>query len=265
MSRRIPHLAVQLCTQDLVAPAPRLRTRIHRRCKARNTTWTYDRLVKIAPATTTAVRQQARVLTTLGVLAVTLLAVACGGSSKRNAAPAAGSALAPLVATAAAGSPVASPVAGFALTSAAFQDGGAIPTIYTCDGQNHSPALAWTAPPPSTRAFALIVDDPDAPGGSFTHWVLFDAPATLRVLPEGVGAGPLQDGTLQGKNGSGKDGYTGPCPPSGSTHHYRFTLYALAAPLGLSEGAALADVRRAMQGHVLTQAEVVGTYRRAGS
>jgi Raf kinase inhibitor-like YbhB/YbcL family protein len=114
---------------------------------------------------------------------------------------------------------VASLVAAFVLTSPAFHQGGAIPKRYTCDGANVSPALRWTAPPAHTASFSLTVFDPDAPGGGFLHWHIARLPAEARGLPAGSHLG--------GRNGSGADGYTGPCPAAGAPHHYRFTLRAL--------------------------------------
>ena len=146
----------------------------------------------------------------------------------------------------------------FTLSSSAFREGGAIPKRYTCDGTNVSPALDWEGAPEGTASFALIVDDPDARG--FIHWVLFDLMGgATGGLPEAVSESP--DAPPQGTNGFGKLGYAGPCPPSG-THHYRFTLYALDATLGLT-GAPKADaVRTAMQGHVLAEKTLTGTYAR---
>jgi Raf kinase inhibitor-like YbhB/YbcL family protein len=114
---------------------------------------------------------------------------------------------------------VASLVAAFVLTSPAFHQGGAIPKRYTCDGANISPALRWTAPPARTASFSLTVFDPDAPGGGFLHWQIARLPAGARGLPPGSHLG--------GQNGAGGKGYTGPCPPAGPAHHYRFTLRAL--------------------------------------
>ena len=150
----------------------------------------------------------------------------------------------------------------FTLTSDDFNANGPIPARFTCDGQNTSPALTWHDAPANAAAFALIVDDPDAPSGTFTHWVLFNLPAGTTSLPRGVPTTDrLDNGALQGANGAGRVGYTGPCPPSG-THHYHFTLYALNGALNLSAGASKQQVLDAMKGHIIAQAEIIGTYRR---
>jgi Raf kinase inhibitor-like YbhB/YbcL family protein len=149
------------------------------------------------------------------------------------------------------------------LTSEAFASGASIPKEYSCDGRGTSPALAWSGAPATTRAFALIVDDPDAPGGTFVHWVVYDLPATATGLPAAIPPNvALDNGAQQGVGGSRKEGYTGPCPPAGKDHHYSFRLYALDSPLKLSAGKNKGEVERAMDGHVLAVAELVGLYRR---
>jgi len=149
------------------------------------------------------------------------------------------------------------------LSSSAFQEGGEIPTKYTCEGQDVSPTLTWGKPPAGTQSLALIVDDPDAPVGVFTHWVLFNLPADSRGLPEAMPTqAQLPDGSLQGKNDFGKIGYGGPCPPPGRPHRYQFTLYALDQTLDLKAGASKKQVLDAMQGHILAQGRLTGTYQR---
>lgn len=149
------------------------------------------------------------------------------------------------------------------LSSSAFEAGGGIPAKYTCRGENISPPLSWSQAPAGTSSFALIMDDPDTPRGVFTHWVLFNLPPDSRELPKSVPTeGELASGALQGKNDVPHQiGYFGPCPPSG-VHHYRFTLYALDKTLDLAAGASKEQVLAAMQGHILAQDELVGTYQR---
>ncbi|HIK46385.1 MAG TPA: YbhB/YbcL family Raf kinase inhibitor-like protein [Leptolyngbyaceae cyanobacterium M65_K2018_010] len=148
------------------------------------------------------------------------------------------------------------------ITTSAFADSGLIPSRYTCDGADLSPPLAWQASPAGSQSFALICDDPDAPGGIFVHWVIYDLPAHLAALPEGVPAAPsLAAGGHQGRNDFGKMGYGGPCPPAG-THRYYFKLYALDRYLNLPSGATKAQLEQAMVGHVLATAEVMGRYQR---
>lgn len=142
------------------------------------------------------------------------------------------------------------------LTSSAFQDGERIPVQYTCDGANISPSLTWAEIPPAARSLALIVSDPDAPSGDWTHWVLFDLEPRLPGLPEGTQIG------ISGKNNFGKQGWGGPCPPAGKAHRYIFRLYALDTMLGLKAGAARKDMEQAMQGHILAQGELMGMYGR---
>jgi hypothetical protein len=149
------------------------------------------------------------------------------------------------------------------LSSPALQEGEDIPTDYTCDGQDMSPPLTWDEPPSETQSFALIMDDLDAPGGVFTHWVLFNIPADSRELQEAVPAeSQLSSGALQGKNSFGKTGYGGPCPPAGNPHQYQFTLYALDQLLDLHMGASKNEVFNAMQGHILGQGRLTATYQR---
>lgn len=150
----------------------------------------------------------------------------------------------------------------FELKSPAFGYGEPIPRRYTCDGEDVSPPLEWTDPPAGTVSFALIMDDPDAPVGTWDHWVLFDIPADVRSLPEGVppDAEPPQGGR-HGQNSWRRLGYGGPCPPGG-THRYFFRLYALDTTLDLPSGATKGDVLQAMEGHILGQAELMGTYSR---
>jgi len=150
------------------------------------------------------------------------------------------------------------------LTSAAFKQGEAIPALYTCEGKDVSPSLAWTEPPPATKSFTLISDDPDAPMGTWVHWVLYNVPPSRRQLPESFPTdAQLADGTRQGITDFKRTGYGGPCPPSG-THRYFFKLYALDAVLSLKAGATAQQLKQAMQGHILAQAELMGTYRRRG-
>ncbi len=146
-----------------------------------------------------------------------------------------------------------------AVSSTAFKEGSKIPVKHTCDGQNVSPAIDWGEPPPGTKSFALIVDDPDAPGGTFTHWVLFNIPGQARRLEENTKS---REGAVQGKSGFGTPGYGGPCPPKGPAHHYRFNLYALDKVLDLKTGASKQQVLDAMKGHVLEQGLLTATYQR---
>ncbi len=144
------------------------------------------------------------------------------------------------------------------LTSSAFQNGATIPAKHTCDGTDVSPPLAWQDVPPKTAALALICDDPDAPGGTWVHWVLYNVPGTTMQLREGDSGGGLE-----GRNDFRRTGYGGPCPPPGKPHRYFFKLYALRAPLELKSGASKAEVERSMKGAVLTEAQLIGTYSRS--
>lgn len=151
----------------------------------------------------------------------------------------------------------------FKLSSNAFDPNGAIPKRFTCEGSDVSPALKWTAPPVGTHSLVLIADDPDAPRGTWVHWVLYDLAASARGLPEGVRPdGEISNGARQGRNDFGKLGYGGPCPPPGPAHRYFFKLYALDAKTGLEPGATKDDLERTMRGHILAEAELVGRYRR---
>jgi Raf kinase inhibitor-like YbhB/YbcL family protein len=149
----------------------------------------------------------------------------------------------------------------FTMTSSAFKPGEAIPAVYTCTGPNISPALAWIDPPAGTQSFALILDDPDAPNGTFVHWVIYNIPAESASLAENtrVESAPA-DGIVHGKNSAGQLGYMGPCPPSG-THHYSFRLYALDTKFDQKEmdKTALLD---AMHTHILAQTELIGTFKK---
>jgi Raf kinase inhibitor-like YbhB/YbcL family protein len=161
-------------------------------------------------------------------------------------------------------------MAEMTITSSAFADGEAIPRAHTCEGENVSPALSWAGVPAAARALALIVDDPDAPDpaaprGTFVHWVVYDLPASTVGLPEGVVHAALPSGTHLGLNDWGRVAYAGPCPPVGR-HRYFFKLYALAVPLRELAGKAhvkKADLEKAMRGHVLAEAHIMGTYQKA--
>lgn len=161
-------------------------------------------------------------------------------------------------------SPIPTPAtAGMVITSTAFENGGFIPERYTCQGENISPPLSWAGIPPETKSLVLICDDPDAPGGVFNHWLLYNIPPTTTSLPEGVPPLPtLPDGSMQGFNSFGKIGYGGPCPPSGPAHRYFFRLYALDKTLELPPKARKPEVLRAMEGHILAVAEIMGRFSR---
>ncbi len=151
----------------------------------------------------------------------------------------------------------------FEIKSSAFIQGQAIPKKYTCDGPDVSPQLTWTDPPTGTKSFALIADDPDAPMGTWVHWVLYDLPAEARQLPEGVPKQEtLPDGTKQGMNDFRRIGYGGPCPPPGKPHRYFFKLYAVDKKIGLPPRATKQQVLDAIQDHILSQAQLMGTYKR---
>jgi hypothetical protein len=145
-----------------------------------------------------------------------------------------------------------------ALTSDAFKNGQPIPVQYSCDGTNQSPALHWSDPPQATKSFALVIDDPDAPNGTFRHWGAYDIPASTRSIASGQKVG------TEVNNDFGKPGYGGPCPPKGhGPHHYHFKLFALDVDrLGLPSGAKVADVENEATKHAIAQGELIGTYER---
>jgi len=149
------------------------------------------------------------------------------------------------------------------LKSTSFEPGGFIPKRFTCEGADVSPALAWGEPPAGTQGFAIIEDDPDAPSGTFVHWVVYDLSAGSSRLPEALpGNDQIPGGGRQGANDFSKIGYSGPCPPPGKAHRYFVRLYALDAPTGLSPGAARSELDNAMKGHILAQAELMGRFKR---
>jgi Raf kinase inhibitor-like YbhB/YbcL family protein len=149
------------------------------------------------------------------------------------------------------------------ITSGAFANGEMIQKKFTCDGPDLSPQLGWKEAPTGTQSFALIMDDPDAPVGTWVHWVLFNVPANVKELPEGLEKqGQLANGALQGRNDFRKIGYGGPCPPPGKPHRYYFKFYALDTKFDLKAGATKADLERSMKGHILGQAEFMGRYGR---
>ena len=148
------------------------------------------------------------------------------------------------------------------LTSKAFDNKGIIPPQFTCDGKDISPPLTWSEPPADTKSLALICDDPDAPGKTWVHWVIYNLPPSSRFLPEAVPAGSkIAAGGLQGINDFKKLSYGGPCPPGG-THRYFFKVYALEKMLDLEPGATKAELEAAMKGHILDRGELMGYYSR---
>jgi Raf kinase inhibitor-like YbhB/YbcL family protein len=196
-------------------------------------------------------RGQQIIALVVGSLSTVLLLAAC--DSGPTAAPTPGAAPTETA-------PPVSRAAPFALTSSAFSQGQPIPADYSCTGQDQSPPLAWTAPPPGTQRLALVVEDPDAPGGTFIHWVLTNIPGSARALAEAQPTtSTLPDGSRQGRNSAGSTGYTGPCPPSG-LHHYIFHLYALDTALDLPDGATNDQFVTAADGHILGQVKLMGTY-----
>jgi hypothetical protein len=151
---------------------------------------------------------------------------------------------------------------GITVKSTAFADGGMIPKKYTCDGSDISPPLSWDSVPEGTKSLALISDDPDAPRGTWVHWVIFNLPAHITELTEHIPPQQtLSTGAKQGRNDFGKIGYGGPCPPGG-THRYYFKLYALDKEINLGAGASKAELLKAMEGHILTEGQLMGRYKR---
>ena len=148
------------------------------------------------------------------------------------------------------------------ITSTAFAEGSMIPKRYTCDGEDVSPPLAWTGVPDGTKSLALICDDPDAPVGTWVHWVLFNIPADIKEVPTNVPPQKvIESGAKHGVNDFRKFGYGGPCPPGG-THRYYFKLYALDTELELEPGITKAQLLKAMEGHILAQGQLMGRYKR---
>src|SRR3972149_5974377 len=152
----------------------------------------------------------------------------------------------------------------FTINSSVFKEGGTIPRPYTCDGADLSPPLSWEGAPTGTKSFTLIMDDPDAPVGTFNHWVLYDLPAETKALSEGMAKDPvLPTGAKQGVTSFRHAGYGGPCPPKGPAHRYFFSLYALDIPtLGLGPKASKEEVEGKMKGHILDKAVIMGRYGR---
>ncbi len=148
------------------------------------------------------------------------------------------------------------------IISPAFQEGGMIPVKYTCDGEDVSPPLSWSGIPDNAESLVLVSDDPDAPMGTWVHWIVYNIPANLKGFEEGISRGGLSGkGILQGTTDFRRQEYGGPCPPAG-THRYYFTLYALDASLKVAPGASKKQLDAAMQGHVLAKAQLMGRYAR---
>ncbi|HTS18186.1 MAG TPA: YbhB/YbcL family Raf kinase inhibitor-like protein [Verrucomicrobiae bacterium] len=157
-------------------------------------------------------------------------------------------------------------MAQFTLTSPSFRNNQPMPAKFSCEGADASPALKWEGAPAETKSFALICDDPDAPGGSWVHWIAYNVSSSVNAFPEDIAkteTGASIAGLRQGVNDFGRVGYGGPCPPRGhGVHHYHFHLYALDTELNLAPRVKRSQLESAMQGHVLAQAELVGTYQR---
>ena len=150
------------------------------------------------------------------------------------------------------------------ITSQAFTDGGTIPDKYSKYGENRIPPIHFEEVPSKARSLALIVDDPDAPNGTFVHWVIWNLPTRLRSIPEGVPRDVLKlpDGSQQGKNDFGNVGWNGPCPPPGKPHHYRFRVFAVDGKLALPARSSAGDLERAVKGHITGEGTLVGTFQR---
>jgi Raf kinase inhibitor-like YbhB/YbcL family protein len=191
-------------------------------------------------------------------LAAAFLFTSCGGDENTTTTP--------TTTTSLTESPSPTPVTfpGFTLSSPTFEDGGPMSDAYSCDGENRSPDLAWGDPPPGTQTFVLIMDDPDAPGGAFTHLLLYDLLPEMRSIPPDVDPtvdGPYPAGSI-GLNDTGNPSYAGPCPPRGETHRYVFTLYAVDSRTGLEAAKTREEVMAAMEGHILAEATLTGTFGR---
>jgi Raf kinase inhibitor-like YbhB/YbcL family protein len=150
----------------------------------------------------------------------------------------------------------------FKLSSPSFQNKQPIPAKHSCEGADTAPGLQWAGAPSGTKSFALICDDPDAPGGSWVHWVIYGISAGKAELPENVAKTDTVAGMKQGMNDFGRVGYGGPCPPPGKAHHYHFKLFALDTELNLAARVSRKQLEYAMRGHILGQVELVGSYRR---
>jgi Raf kinase inhibitor-like YbhB/YbcL family protein len=149
------------------------------------------------------------------------------------------------------------------IESTAFKEGEVIPVEYTCSGADLSPELSWSGAPEKTKSFALINDDPDAPAGTWDHWLVYNIPASTAKLAKGIKtAGQIGEGVKFGKNSWGKMEYGGPCPPPGSFHRYFFKLYALDTVLDPAQGAKKAEIEKAMEGHILGKTELMGKFKR---
>jgi Raf kinase inhibitor-like YbhB/YbcL family protein len=178
----------------------------------------------------------------LWLILATVLLVVCARAERRDAAKAA---ITPK-----------EPSKGMKISSSAFADGSSIPAKYTCDGSDTSPPLAFSGLPPNAKSLALVVDDPDAPGGTFDHWIVWNIPPSTTAVAEGQ---PPQG--VMGRNGFRKDAYGGPCPPSGE-HRYQFKLYALDSTINLRPSSSKRDLENAMNGHIIAEAQMVGKYKR---
>lgn len=208
-------------------------------------------------------------LLSCALLSCALLLAACQGGATRhadsNAAPTtagANVAATPAATKEAGGGTKGGDKLALKLTSTAFEEGGMIPAKYTCDGDNVSPPLAWSGVPESAKTLALVADDPDAPRGTWVHWVVYQIPATEKGLPENVPARETLDGgARQGRNDFKNTGYGGPCPPSG-THRYFFKLYALDASLDLAPGATTDQLLGLIEGHAVAEGQLMGRYKR---
>ena len=189
-------------------------------------------------------REHTKLLIFPAALAICMFSMACSGSDEES-------------------QPQEDTTMTMQITSPAFADGQPVPAEYTCDGEDISPPLKWEGVPQSAKSLALICDDPDAPMGTWVHWVLYGLPLTVTELAEGVPTtDALSNGARQGINDFSRVGYGGPCPPAGGPHRYFFKLYALDTELSLKHRATKQDLVRAMKGHVLAQGQLVGTYRR---
>lgn len=206
----------------------------------------------------------------LYAIAFTALLAACGGSDVPPAPPTAAPEQAPEAATDTALPPTTEPTTEalptaipFQISSSGFAEGEVIPDRYACTGDNLSPELLWGDPPAGTESLALIFDDPDAPGGTWVHWVIFNIPPDQKSLSEGVApVAEHPDGSKSGSNSWDEIGYGGPCPPQGSTHNYIFKLYALDSLLDLEVGVSKQELLTAMDGHILAETQANGLFSR---